>query len=157
MNNLSSSIHDHIASALNEDIQGGDITASLIPDNEVLNVRLVCRDNAVLCGCEWFNEAFHQLDESIKINWLKKDGDKLKAGEIICNLSGHARSILSAERTALNFLQTLSATATITRRYQKRIKHTGCRILDTRKTIPNLRLAQKYAVTCGGEIGRAHV
>lgn len=150
MNNLPSSIHDHIASALNEDIQGGDITASLIPENEQLSVRLVCRENAVLCGIEWFNAAFRQLDSSINIHWANKDGDKLKAGQVVCKLNGNARSILSAERTALNFLQTLSATASITRRYQKRIKHTDCRILDTRKTIPNLRLAQKYAVTCGG-------
>ena len=152
MNNLTTTIVNNVRTALEEDIKDGDITALLIPEDQTLGVRLVCRERAILCGCEWFNQAFLQLDENIQIRWFFKDGDKLKPGQTICELSGHARALLSAERTALNFLQTLSATATRVSRYQKKIKHTACRILDTRKTIPNLRLAQKYAVTCGGGV-----
>jgi len=105
-----------------------------------------------LCGQSWFNTAFNLLDSLIEINWYFNDGDEINDGDIICKISGNARHILTAERTALNFLQTLSATASQTNRYVQATKHTSCKILDTRKTIPNLRLAQKYAVTCGGGV-----
>ncbi len=143
-------INQSITSALKEDVGECDITSLLIPENQTLNTTLLARENAVLCGCDWFSNTFYQLNKSIAVNWLAKDGDNIKNKQIICEISGNARSILSGERTALNFLQTLSATATTTRYYQGLISKTGCRILDTRKTIPNLRHAQKYAVLCGG-------
>lgn len=143
-------IKNDVSQALAEDIGDGDISAALINADSVLDTRLLIREDAVLCGTEWFNEVFHQCDPGIQINWLASDGDSLKADTIIGEVSGPARALLSAERSALNFLQTLSGTATITRHYADLIKHTRCRILDTRKTIPLLRQAQKYAVTCGG-------
>ena len=150
MDKLQQTIDAHVLSALNEDIGNGDLTAGLIGATTQLKVNLLCREQAILCGQQWFNQAFLLLDSDIKINWLAKDGDLLQGDQVICQLNGNARSLLSAERTALNFLQTLSATATQTHFYQNLIKDSGCRILDTRKTIPNLRLAQKYAVRCGG-------
>ncbi len=150
MNIPFSLIVENINTSFNEDIGSGDITASLIADDAVLNVSLICRETAVLCGSQWFSQAFLQLDPEIEISWLASDGQLLQANSIVCQLKGNARAILSAERTALNFLQTLSATATATHRYQSHIEGTGCKILDTRKTIPGLRLAQKYAVKCGG-------
>ena len=143
-------IKNDVSQALAEDIGGGDVSAALINADSVLETRLLIREDAVLCGTEWFNEVFHQCDPGIQINWLASDSDSLKADTVICEVSGPARALLSAERSALNFLQTLSGTATITRHYADLIKHTKCRILDTRKTIPLLRQAQKYAVTCGG-------
>ena len=139
-----------VASALEEDIGDGDVTAALIPVTQQLEVRLLCRESAILCGRDWFERAFHALDKNIAIHWHAADGDQLHRDQVACQLSGNARAILTAERTALNFLQTLSATATITHQYQSLISETHCRILDTRKTIPNLRIAQKYAVRCGG-------
>ncbi len=144
--NISQEIHH----ALKEDVGSGDLTALLIDADERLSAELKCREKAILCGTQWFNEAFKQLDDAISLTWLAQDGDDLEADQIICTLNGNARAILSAERTALNFLQTLSGTATATARYQKLINGTSCRIFDTRKTIPGLRLAQKYAVSCGG-------
>ncbi len=143
-------IVENINASFSEDIGTGDITASLIADDATLNVSLICREPAVLCGSQWFSQAFLQLDSEVEINWLASEGQLLQADSIVCRLKGNARAILSAERTALNFLQTLSATATVTHRYQSQIADTGCKILDTRKTIPGLRLAQKYAVKCGG-------
>ena len=143
-------ISDNIRIALEEDLGNGDITASLIPEDKQLQVRLLCREAAVLCGTAWFDEAFLQLDSSIKIEWSANDGDAISADQVLCKLGGNARALLSGERTALNFLQTLSATATVSRHYASLVQHTRCRILDTRKTIPGLRLAQKYAVSCGG-------
>ncbi|MCP4074849.1 MAG: carboxylating nicotinate-nucleotide diphosphorylase [Gammaproteobacteria bacterium] len=143
-------IKQQVASALQEDIESGDITVQLINPDTNLEVQLICREPAILCGAEWFELSFHQLDSSLKIDWSATDGDSLTAGQSVCKISGNARAILSAERTALNFLQTLSATASITHYFQNLISETHCRILDTRKTIPNLRLAQKYAVRCGG-------
>jgi len=145
-------IRQNIISALQEDIGDGDITAQLIAPETRLEVRLICREPAILCGQDWFDLAFLQLDPDIQILWRAEDGEPLAADQSICHLHGNARAILTAERTALNFLQTLSATATQTHYYQKLIQHTKCRILDTRKTIPNLRDAQKYAVRCGGGI-----
>lgn len=136
--------------ALAEDIGDGDISAQLIDASRQLSTRLLVREDATLCGVAWAEETFKQCDESISIEWFADDGDFITADTVVCNISGPARALLSAERTALNFLQTLSATATITKYYADLIKHTQCRILDTRKTIPNLRLAQKYAVKCGG-------
>ena len=150
MQSLIEEINKNVCSALEEDIGNGDVTASLIPVNQQLEVRLLCREPAILCGRDWFERAFHSLDKNIAIHWHAADGDPLHTDQVVCQFSGNARAILSAERTALNFLQTLSATATITHQYQSLISETGCRILDTRKTIPNLRLAQKYAVRCGG-------
>lgn len=143
-------ITQSIKTSFNEDIGSGDITAELIAPDSRLDVSLICREKAVLCGSQWFSEAFLQLDPDVDIQWLAAEGDLIAANTIICQIQGNARAILSAERTALNFLQTLSATATVTHQYQSRIQHTACKILDTRKTIPGLRLAQKYAVKCGG-------
>ncbi|NNE64031.1 MAG: carboxylating nicotinate-nucleotide diphosphorylase [Gammaproteobacteria bacterium] len=136
--------------ALAEDIGDGDISAQLIDASRQLHTRLVVREDATLCGVAWVEETFRQCDESIAIEWFADDGDFVTADTVVCNISGPARPLLSAERTALNFLQTLSATATITKHYADLIRHTRCRVLDTRKTIPHLRLAQKYAVKCGG-------
>jgi len=145
-----SHIISDITRSLEEDLGSGDLTAQLIAPDTQLQVRLISRENAILCGTDWFTQAFIQLDPNNHIQWLADDGDHIKADQIVCKISGNARSILSAERTAINFLQTLSATATITNFYQGLISQTRCRILDTRKTIPGLRLAQKYAVSCGG-------
>lgn len=136
--------------ALYEDLGNGDVSAQLIDADQTLQTSLLVREDAVLCGIDWFIESFHQCDPSIQFKWRAKDGDPVTANSVLCYISGPARSLLTAERTALNFLQTLSGTATITHHYASRIRHTHCRILDTRKTIPQLRLAQKYAVSCGG-------
>jgi len=114
--------------------------------------QIICREKAILCGRDWFNTAFNLLNNEIKIKWYFNDGQEINSNDIICEITGCAQHILTAERTALNFLQTLSATATQTYIFTKAIKNTGCKILDTRKTIPGLRLAQKYAVTCGGGV-----
>jgi len=145
-------LRTQVALALEEDIQTGDVTASLIPYDKEITADLFSRDLAVLCGTDWFNQTFKQLDPDIKIRWQANDGEQISPDQIVCTLSGSAQSILSGERTAINFLQTLSGSATITQQYVNAIKNTGTdtRILDTRKTIPGLRLAQKYAVTCGG-------
>lgn len=150
MFNFHQTIHQNVVSALQEDIADGDITAALIPQQTRLKVQLLCRETAILCGQKWFDDCFHQLDPTLEIHWLCEDGDTLGQDQVVCNISGPARPILSAERTALNFLQTLSATATVTHQFQSLIHDTGCKILDTRKTIPNLRIGQKYAVQCGG-------
>lgn len=136
--------------ALDEDIQSGDITASLIPPKTQLTADLFSRESAVLCGRDWLKQTFTQLDPDIKIKWQANDGDLIRPDQIICTLTGSAQSILTGERTAINFLQTLSGTATQTKKYVDAIEGTSAQILDTRKTIPGLRLAQKYAVTCGG-------
>lgn len=150
MTDLSEIISNNITLALDEDIGSGDITANLIPEDTILEVSLTCREHAVLCGSEWFSASFKRLDPDIEIHWKNRDGDLLQPDQTVCTLKGKGRAILTAERTALNFLQTLSATATVTHYYQGIVSSTGCRILDTRKTIPGLRAAQKYAVTCGG-------
>jgi nicotinate-nucleotide pyrophosphorylase (carboxylating) len=139
-----------VRAALAEDVGSGDITAQLLDATAHLDTELMLREDAVLCGRDWFDEAFRQCDAAIVSEWSAADGDRLDADRVICKLSGPARGMLTAERTALNFLQTLSGTATTTRRYADLITHTGCRMLDTRKTIPLFREAQKYAVRCGG-------
>ena len=143
-------IEESVHLALNEDIGTGDVTAELIPAEEIALATVITREPCVLCGMDWFEEVFRQLDEDVLIDWSAEDGDRLQADDIICTLSGPAVSILTGERTALNFMQTLSATATVSRRYADAITHTETRVLDTRKTIPGLRMAQKYAVSCGG-------
>ncbi len=148
--NLPNDLHETVARALAEDIGTGDVTAGLIPAEKQASATVISREDAVLCGVAWFDEVFHQLDPTVRIEWQFRDGDRVAANALLCTLRGSARSILSGERAALNFLQTLSATATATRRYVDLVAHTACRILDTRKTLPGLRTAQKYAVLCGG-------
>jgi len=143
-------IINQAANALDEDVGSGDISAALIDAEVRLQTELLVREDAVLCGCQWFEEVFRQCDERIEIHWFAGDADNVSANTVVCEVNGPARGLLMAERSALNFLQTLSGTATLTRTYSDRIKHTDCRILDTRKTIPQLRVAQKYAVLCGG-------
>lgn len=146
----SSYISKQVTLALAEDIGDGDVTAKLIPDDKLADARIICREPAILCGADWVSEVFNQLDTAIQIDWHCQDGDKIQADQELCRLHGSARHLLSGERSALNFLQTLSATATQAHEYVMVVEGTGCRILDTRKTIPGLRLAQKYAVRCGG-------
>ncbi len=151
---LPKNIKAQVMLALEEDIATGDVTADLIPKENQSNATVICRDDAVLSGVAWFNEVFSQIDSNVKIEWNFKDGDTVKANSVLCTLSGNARAILSGERAALNFVQTLSATATLTNQFVSKIVDTKTRILDTRKTLPNLRDAQKYAVLCGG--GKNH-
>ena len=140
-----------VSDSLNEDLSiGGDKTAGLIRSNHSIAAMIKTNENMVMCGCEWVNMAFHICDPTIKISWHVYDGDVVAAGTPICEIIGNARAILTAERTALNFVQTLSATATIVRQYAVIVADTQVKIMDTRKTIPGLRLAQKYAVTVGG-------
>ena len=147
---LEHSIVESVKQALQEDVGSGDLTAQLIDENSTTAAAIMAREDAVLCGSVWVNEVFSQLSADIRLNWKAQDGDKIHAEQIICELSGPSRAILTGERAALNFLQTLSATATRTHHYVDAIKGTRAKILDTRKTIPGLRLAQKYAVKCGG-------
>jgi nicotinate-nucleotide pyrophosphorylase (carboxylating) len=139
-----------VARALTEDVGTGDLTASLIPAEKQARAHVITREDATLAGTAWFDEVFRQLDREIRVRWLTEDGNRIVSNQRLCEIAGPARSILTGERTALNFLQLLSATATTTRHYVDAIAGTQCRILDTRKTIPGLRLAQKYAVVCGG-------
>lgn len=151
---LPDNISQQVKLALQEDIGSGDVTADLIDAKNESNAQVICRDNAIISGIAWFNEVFTQIDSSVKIQWNYNDADEVEAGKQLCTLKGNARAILSGERAALNFLQTLSATATLTKQFMDEVKDTNAEILDTRKTIPNLRNAQKYAVLCGG--GRNH-
>lgn len=139
-----------VQAALAEDVGSGDITAALIPPQTQSRAHIISRENAVLCGTAWVDEVFRQLDQQIRIDWQARDGDDIVADQVLCTLSGNARQLLTGERTALNFLQTLSATATQTRQFVRAIADTDTRVLDTRKTLPGLRSAQKYAVRCGG-------
>jgi nicotinate-nucleotide pyrophosphorylase (carboxylating) len=145
-----SAIEETVHLALREDIGEGDITAELIPPDAVSLANVISREACVFCGMDWFEEVFRQIDDQVFIEWHVQDGDAVEADETICSLSGPSRSILTGERTALNFVQTLSATATIASRYAEAVAGTGAVVLDTRKTIPGLRAAQKYAVSCGG-------
>jgi nicotinate-nucleotide pyrophosphorylase (carboxylating) len=139
----------NVRSALQEDIGSGDISVSLIPAEERAVAQVICRETAVICGQPWVNEVFRQIDPSIDIDWEVSEGAQCQGNDLIFKAYGSAKNILSAERTALNFLQILSGTATIARRYAELVQHTAVKVLDTRKTIPGLRLAQKYAVTQG--------
>ena len=136
--------------ALAEDVGNGDLTAALVPANAVAHAEVIVREPAVLCGSAWFNEVFRQLDPGIRVDWSASDGETLVASQRVCTLHGMARPVLSGERTALNFLQTLSGTASRAAQYVAAVAGTPAVILDTRKTLPGLRLAQKYAVRCGG-------
>jgi nicotinate-nucleotide pyrophosphorylase (carboxylating) len=143
-------IANQVALALAEDIGAGDLTASLIPADRKMSGTVIARETGILSGQAWFNEVFAQLDAAVVIEWQAADGETVTADQVLCNLTGPARSLLTGERTALNFIQLLSAVATRTHRFTEAVKATRCQILDTRKTIPGLRLAQKYAVRCGG-------
>ncbi|HEY9132559.1 MAG TPA: carboxylating nicotinate-nucleotide diphosphorylase [Dyella sp.] len=143
-------IEADVTRAFAEDIGTGDATAQLVSADTQARASLTCRENAVMAGIPWFDACFRRLDPDVKIDWTVEDSDRVDAGEVICHLQGKARALLSAERSALNFLQLLSGTATTTAEYVARIANTHTRILDTRKTVPGLRLAQKYAVRCGG-------
>ena len=139
-----------VAAALAEDVGTGDVTAALVPPQQQVRAHIVAREPAVLCGTQWVTETFRQLDASIQLDWKAGDGERIAADQALLKIAGPARPILTGERTALNFLQTLSATATAARRYVEAVAGTNCLILDTRKTLPGLRLAQKYAARCGG-------
>ena len=147
-------LRDHLVRsirfALEEDLGSGDITAQLIPAQQTSQAQVITREPGVLCGREWFEEVFRQIDPTVTLNWLKQDGDTLLANDILVELRGNTRAILTAERSALNFLQTLSGSATLARRYAMAVAGKALVILDTRKTLPGLRLAQKYATAVGG-------
>lgn len=143
-------VNAQVQSALNEDIGSGDLTASLIPEQQTVSAVIIAREHAIICGSDWVDACFRLTDAEVSVQWLVSEGDRVNPNQPLCTLHGKARALLSAERCALNFLQTLSATATETRKYVDAIAGTSAQILDTRKTIPNLRLAQKYAVTVGG-------
>jgi nicotinate-nucleotide pyrophosphorylase (carboxylating) len=143
-------VAEEVRLALAEDVGDGDRTAALVPADARSEAVVVCREPAVLCGTAWFDEVFRQVDARIAVEWLASDGDYIPAGLVLCRLRGPSRSLLTGERTALNFLQTVSGSATVSRQWAEKVAGTGVRILDTRKTIPGLRRAQKYAVVCGG-------
>jgi nicotinate-nucleotide pyrophosphorylase (carboxylating) len=151
---LQTDIPRMVAIALAEDIGDGDITAELIPAKQTANARIITRDDCVIAGQAWVDEVFKQLDKQqgtqTRIHWHYKDGDSAQANSTLFELNGNARTLLTGERTALNFLQLLSGTATLCASYSALVQHTPVKLLDTRKTIPGLRTAQKYAVTCGG-------
>jgi nicotinate-nucleotide pyrophosphorylase (carboxylating) len=136
--------------AFAEDLGNGDATAELLPAEAHAHAALTCREDAVIAGTAWFDACFRKLDPEVAIDWRVQDGDRVSAGSVICHLRGHARALVSAERSALNFLQLLSGTATITAAHVGAVSGTRVRVLDTRKTLPGLRIAQKYAVRCGG-------
>jgi nicotinate-nucleotide pyrophosphorylase (carboxylating) len=147
-------VHDQVASALAEDIGTGDLTASLILPHSHAHATIISREDAIVCGQDWVNACFAQLDKNVQIHWHVNEGDRISANQLLCEISGNARALLSGERCALNFLQTLSSVATHTRQYVDAIAGTTAQILDTRKTLPRLRLAQKYAVTVGGGLNQ---
>lgn len=139
--------------AIIEDLAGSaetDITAELIDEDKQATATLITRQQGILCGTAWVEKIFELLENRVKIHWNFKDGDKINASDVLCTLTGNARDLLTGERGAMNFLQSLSATASITALYSEKISHTSCKLLDTRKTIPGMRFGQKYAVTCGG-------
>jgi len=147
---LQEQIEQDVRRALDEDIGSGDITARLIPEDRIWKASVYTRNPAVLCGRNWFDAVFKQLDDNVDIRWYAADGETIVPHQVVCTLKGPTRCLLSGERTALNFLQTLSGTATLAYTYAKRVEGLNTRVLDTRKTIPGLRRAQKYAVHCGG-------
>jgi nicotinate-nucleotide pyrophosphorylase (carboxylating) len=147
---LPADLATQVEAALREDIGSGDVTAALVPAAQQVRGSVITREEAVLCGCAWVAETFRRLDPLVQVTFLAADGARVGAGQTLLHIAGPARAVLTGERTALNFLQLLSATATVTRRYVEAVAGTGCRIIDTRKTLPGLRSAQKYAVRCGG-------
>lgn len=148
--NLSAEIDTNVRKALNEDVGTGDITAQLIPAERLAHAAVITREAAVVSGTAWVDAVFRQLDPRVAVHWHVRDGERVTADRVLFHLEGPARALLSGERTALNFLQTMSGVATRCRHYADLVEDTGVQLLDTRKTIPGLRLAQKYAVTCGG-------
>ncbi|WP_454781219.1 carboxylating nicotinate-nucleotide diphosphorylase [Legionella sp. WA2022007384] len=152
MSKISLQIETEVTRALHEDVGDGDVTATLLSADLRAEAEIISREPMVVCGQRWVNEVFNQLDDQVKLKWLVTEGEWLAAPATLCTLYGPARSILTGERTALNFLQTLSATATQTYHYTQKLRGTPTRLLDTRKTLPGLRAAQKYAVTCGGGV-----
>ena len=149
-NSLDDEIERNVASALAEDVGSGDLTAQLVPANRITRATVVSRENAVLCGTAWFERCFKELDPAISIIWKATDGDRVVPDQILCEMEGPARALLTGERTALNFLQLLSGVATKAWQYTFAVAGTKAQIVDTRKTLPGLRLAQKFAVKCGG-------
>ncbi len=147
---LNSEIINNVTQSLSEDIGAYDLTTLLIKNEASATATVICREKAILCGTQWFETCFQQLSPQTEIRWFAEEGDVISAGQKLCKIKGNARSLLTAERSALNFLQTLSAIATQTRSYVNEVLGTGALIVDTRKTLPGLRLAQKYAVKCGG-------
>ncbi len=143
-------IRQQVSEALQEDIGTGDVTAALLDPQQFADARVISRETGILCGTAWFDEVFHQLDNTIRIAWSVQDSDKVSPNQTLCHLHGPTHALLTGERTALNFLQTLSGTATVTHQFVQAMGNSTTRLLDTRKTIPGLRLAQKYAVRCGG-------
>lgn len=147
---LRSSIVANVRAALAEDVADGDITAQLVPASQFSRGRVITREDCVLAGTDWADEVFRQLDRRVQLTWCQREGDRVRAGSVLFRIEGPSRAILSGERAALNFLQTLSATATVARQHADRVAHTSVQLLDTRKTLPGLRIAQKYAVAIGG-------
>ena len=150
MDELTSVIAANVAAALAEDVGGGDWTAQLIPATIPARAHVITREDAVICGAPWFDACFMQLDPDVSVRWEIKEGERASAGQTLVEVTGPARALLTGERTALNFLQLLSAVATLTRRYVEAVAGTRAKIVDTRKTLPGLRLAEKYAVRTGG-------
>ncbi|ADQ83819.1 carboxylating nicotinate-nucleotide diphosphorylase [Methylovorus sp. MP688] len=151
---LQSAIQRNIEAAIAEDIASGDLTASLVPADQHAHATLISREPAIICGIPWVEACFARLAPQARLLWQISEGAEVTAGQTLCIITGNARQILTAERCALNFLQTLSATATVTARYVQAVQGTKARILDTRKTLPGLRMAQKYAVTVGGGVNQ---
>ena len=149
-NDIRAAVESNVTAALAEDLGPGDLTASLIPPGRRATARLITREAAILCGVPWFEACFRRLDPEVTFRWQAAEGEEVAAGALLCEIGGQARALLSAERPALNFLQTLSGVATITRRYVQAVAGTQARIMDTRKTLPGLRIAEKYAVRVGG-------
>ncbi|NRP35547.1 Nicotinate-nucleotide pyrophosphorylase [carboxylating] [Marinobacterium sp. xm-d-579] len=147
---LKPTIEANVRLAIEEDVSTGDITAELIPESQQANAEIISRDQAVIAGSAWVNEVFKQVDPTVEVDWKVADGDSVAPNTLLFTLKGSARSLLTGERAALNFLQTLSGTATLAKQYSDKVANTPVKLLDTRKTLPGLRLAQKYAVTCGG-------
>ncbi|GGC85765.1 carboxylating nicotinate-nucleotide diphosphorylase [Halopseudomonas salina] len=150
LDQLQQIIVDDVRRALAEDVGSGDITAALIPADRQATASILTRESAILCGTAWAEEVFRQVDPQIHVEWLARDGERMEPNQVFCRLNGPARGLLTAERSAMNFIQTLSATATRSRHFADLVEGSGVRLLDTRKTLPGLRMAQKYAVTCGG-------
>jgi len=148
--NLAQHIHINVSAALSEDIHDGDLTAQLIPEHTQARATVISRQEAMLCGTLWFEECFFSLDPNCEIHWAVQEGEVTQPSQQLCIVHGNARALLSAERSALNFLQTLSGTATLARRYVEAVAGTNAKIMDTRKTLPGLRIAQKHAVRIGG-------
>ena len=151
---LEETVTADVTRALREDVGLGDLTAALVPEGRSATARLFTRQSGVLCGVEWFNRTFQELDPDVEIFWHHRDGDDIVANSSVCEIEGDARAMLTAERTALNFVQLLSGVATKARQYVRAIDGTRAKIYDTRKTLPGLRMAQKYAVATGG--GKNH-